>query len=201
MSTVHEVASLLPGPAELRAHLNALAVLDATIGDDPRFCVYTFDATRGPGEETALMVNGSGDDFSVHFTPAGVLIRGFDHESEMSPYGTDDEQVWPGVIDEVPAALRPILDLALAIVLPSWHDALAGIRPPALNADYLADHPDHPAVRDRLIAALRLPSATEQEVLTRLLTTAARTVPDGFLPHDPNEKDSAFEPMLEPSVE
>lgn len=389
MSTVHEVASLLPGPAELRAHLNALAVLDATIGDDPRFCVYTFDATRGPGEETALMVNGSGDDFSVHFTPAGVLIRGFDHESEMSPYGTDDEQVWPGVIDEVPAALRPILDepafrdegidaprvtaclwqetgdtswrtgpaisfpsgsedpdgsdflfhlltdrspeavqahfadyyerpvpldavrhvlagrpltpaiitalnpvtlsdnvllrrlaahrevaaylacdgefdfdrtdpiepialpnglpvepiagcnaggthylcgpavpgaprpvlytdsegrasliaeslaeaLTLAIVLPSWHDALAGIRPPALNADYLADHPDHPAVRDRLIAALRLPSATEQEVLTRLLTTAARTVPDGFLPHDPNEKDSAFEPMLEPSVE
>ncbi|MFD5449739.1 hypothetical protein [Streptomyces sp. NPDC127100] len=43
--------------------------------------------------------------------------------------------------------------LTLAIVLPSWHDGLAGIRPPALNADYLADHPDHPAVRDRLIAA------------------------------------------------
>lgn len=39
-----------------------------------------------------------------------MLIRGFDHESEMSPYGTDDEEVWPGVIDEVPAALRPLLD-------------------------------------------------------------------------------------------
>ncbi|MFD8023865.1 hypothetical protein ACFV6G_25990 [Streptomyces lavendulae] len=116
MSTVHETATLLPDPARLRAHLRALAVLDATISADPRFCQYTFDTAWGPGEEAALMDNGSGDDFCVLFTPAGVLIRGFDHESEMSPYGTDDEQVWPGVIDDVPAALRPLLDA------PAFHD-------------------------------------------------------------------------------
>ncbi|MFJ3930460.1 hypothetical protein [Streptomyces sp. NPDC090029] len=110
MSTAHDTAALLPDPARLRAHLRALAVLDAAIGDDPRFCQYTFNAAWGPGVEAALMDNGSGDDFSVLFTPAGVLIRGFDHESEMSPYGTDDEEVWPGVIDDVPAALRPLLD-------------------------------------------------------------------------------------------
>lgn len=62
------------------------------------------------------MANGSGDDFSVVFTSAGVLIRGFDHESRMSPYRTDDEQVWPGVTDEVPLALRPLLDE------PAFHD-------------------------------------------------------------------------------
>ncbi|WP_406454331.1 hypothetical protein OG782_24425 [Streptomyces sp. NBC_00876] len=385
MSTVHEIAALLPDPAGLRVHVRALAVLDAAIGDDPRFSLYTFDATWGPGEEAALMENGSGDDFSVLFTPAGVLIRGFDHESRMSPYGTDDEQVWPGVIDDVPASLRPLLDepafrdegidaprvtaclwretgdttwrtgsaidfppgnedpdgsgflfhlltdrspesvrahfedyyerpvplhavrhvltghpltpaiaaalnpaalsddallrriaahpevsaylacdgefdlartdpiepvalpnglpvepiagcnaggthylcgpaspdgprpvlytdsegrasllaeslaeaLTLAIVLPSWHDALAGFRPPALNSDYLEDHPDHPVVRDRLLAELRLPPADDVEVLDRLLATAARTVPDGFLPHVPAEEDSAFQPMLE----
>lgn len=110
MSTVHETAALLPDPARLRDHLRALAVLDAGIGGDPRFCRYTFDTAWGPGTEVALMENGSGDDFSVHFTPAGVLIRGFDHESHMSPYGTDDEEVWPGVIDDVPAVLRPLLD-------------------------------------------------------------------------------------------
>jgi hypothetical protein len=363
-----------------------LATLDATIGDDPQFCCYSFDTAWGPDEEAALMQNGSGDDFSVLFTPAGVLIRGFGHESEMSPYGTDDEQVWPGVIDEVPAALSPLLNepafcdegidaprvtaclwretgdtawrtgsaiafppgsedpdgsgflfhlladrspetvqahfedyyerpvpldavrhvlaglpltpvitaalnptalsdsvlllritahpevasylacdgefdlartdpiepialpnslpvepvagcnaggthylcgpavpggprpvlytdsegrasliaeslaeaLTLAIVLPSWRDALAGFRPPALNSDYLDDHPDHPTVRDRLLAALRLPPATEREVLARLLATAARTVPDGFLPHASDEEDSSFQPMLEP---
>ncbi|THA37347.1 hypothetical protein [Streptomyces sp. A1547] len=389
MSTVHETAALLPDPAQLRAHLRALAVLDATIGDDPRFCCYTFDAGWGPGAEAALMENGSGDDFSVLFTPDGVLIRGFDHESEMSPYGTDDEQVWPGVLDEVPAALRPLLDapafhdegidaprvtaclwrethdtawragssiafpagskdpdgsgflfpllidrspeavqahfedyyerpvpldavrhvlaghpltpaitaalnpavlsdnalirriaahpevasylacdgefdlartdpiesialpnglpvepiagcnaggthyfcgpavpdgprpvlytdsegrasliaeslaeaLTLAIVLQSWHDALAGFRPPALNSDYLDDRPDHPTVRDRLLAALRLPQASDREVLDRLLSTAARTVTDGYLPHVPDEEASGFQPMLELSAE
>ncbi len=392
MSTVHEIAALLPDPTRLRAHLRALAVLDEAICDDPRFCQYTFDTAWGPDEEAALMDNGSGDDFSVLFTSAGVLIRGFDHESEMSPYGTDDEQVWPGVINDVPATLRPLLDepafrdegvdaprttaclwretgdtawrtgsaiafpagnanpdgsdflfrlltdrspeavhayfedyyerlvpldavrhvlaghpltpaiaralnpaalsdnallrriaahpevasylsrdgefdlartdpiesfvlpnslpvepvagcnaggthylcgpatsdgpdprpvlytdsegrasliaeslaeaLTLAIVLPSWHDALAGFRPPALNSDHLDDHPDHPAVQDRLLAALRLPPATDLEVLDRLLTTAARTVPDGFLPRIPDEEESGFEPMLEgPSSE
>lgn len=110
MDTVHTTAALLPDPAELRVYLRALAVLDQAICRDPRFSRYSFSTTWGPGTEAALMDNGSGDDFSVLFTPAGVLVRGFDHESEMSPYGTDDEQVWPGVIDEVPAALRPLLD-------------------------------------------------------------------------------------------
>lgn len=385
MSTVHDTAALLPDPAELRAHLRALAVLEAAIAEDPQYCRYVFDAAWGPGAEAALMDNGSGDDFSVLFTPAGVLIRGFDHESEMSPYGADDEQVWPGVIDEVPAVLRPLLDepafcdegidvprvtvclwretgdtvwrtgsaidfppgsedpdgsgflfrlltdrspeavqahfedyyerpvpldavchvlaghpltlavtaalnpaalsdsallrriaahpeaaaylacdgefdlartdpiepialpnglpvgpiagcnaggthylcgpavpggprpvlytdsegqasliaeslaeaLTLAIVLPSWHDALAGFRPPVLNSDYRDDHPGHATVRDRLLGVLQLPPATEREVLDRLLATAARTIADGFLPYVPDEEGSAFEPMLE----
>ncbi|WP_369165201.1 hypothetical protein [Streptomyces sp. AFD10] len=91
--------------------------------------------------------------------------------------------------------------LTLVIVLPSWHDALAGFRPPALNADYLQDNPDHPEVRDRLLAALRLPLATEPEVLARLLTTAARTVPDGYLPAVEGEEDASFEAMLRPPRE
>ncbi|MFI8518565.1 hypothetical protein ACIGEZ_12185 [Streptomyces sp. NPDC085481] len=41
------LASLRPDPAQLRAHLHALAVLDATIGDDPQFCQYTFDTAWG----------------------------------------------------------------------------------------------------------------------------------------------------------
>ncbi|WP_240958496.1 hypothetical protein [Streptomyces chilikensis] len=54
----------------------------------------------------------------------------------------------------------------------------------------------NPEVRERLLAALRLPPATEPEVLARLLTTAARTVPDGLLPSVEGKENAAFEPML-----
>ncbi|MDJ0466394.1 hypothetical protein [Streptomyces sp. H27-C3] len=381
MSTVHKSVAHLPDPAELRSHLRALAVLDAAIGGDPQFCCYGFDTAWGPGEEAALMDNGSGDDFSVLFTPAGMLIRGFGHESEMSPYGTDDEQVWPGVVDEVPAALSPLLDepafhdedidaprvtaclwretgdtawrtgsaiafppgsedpdgsgflfrlladrspetvqahfedyyerpvpldavrhvlaghpltpaitaalnpaalsddallrriaahpeaasylacdgefdlartdpiepialpnglrvepvagcnaggthylcgpvvpggprpvlyadsegrasllaeaMTLTIVLPYWHDALTGFRPPALSADYLDVNPDHPAVRDRLLA----PPSQRTGGSAPPPRHRRPHRPDGFLPHTPDEEDSSFQPMLEPMVD
>lgn len=382
MTTARDTAALLPEPEVLRAHLRALAILDAALHNDLQDHQYEFDPAWRPGVEAGLMDNGSGADFAVLFTPSGVLIRGYDHESAMSPSGTEDEQVWPGVLDDVPAALRPFLDepafraqgidavrvtaclwreigdtawrtgpaiaypedgdadgssfvfqllvdrspeavqvhfenyyecsvsldavrhvlagrpltlevaralnpealsdeallekiaghpeaaaylasdgefdldrtdpiesitlpnglsvepvagcnaggthylcgpagpegtrpvlytdseggasliaeslaeaLTLVIVLPSWHDALAGSRPPALGADHLEDNPDHPAVRDSLLTALQLPAAIVQEVLDRLLVTAARTVPDGFLPHVPGE-DSTFEPLV-----
>ncbi|WP_328951336.1 hypothetical protein OG778_30290 [Streptomyces sp. NBC_00184] len=45
MNTVHTTAALLPAPAELRAHLRALAVLDQVICRDPRFSRYSFSTT------------------------------------------------------------------------------------------------------------------------------------------------------------
>ncbi|WP_308282422.1 hypothetical protein [Streptomyces lichenis] len=52
------------------------------------------------------MSNGSGDEYGIVFCPAGVWIRGFDHESLMSPYARDELEVWPGVLEEVPEVFR-----------------------------------------------------------------------------------------------
>jgi hypothetical protein len=45
---------------------------------------------------------------SIVFSAAGGYVRGFGHESAMSPYGNDGEP-WPAVIDEVPEAFRPFV--------------------------------------------------------------------------------------------
>ncbi|KUM80987.1 hypothetical protein AQI70_03055 [Streptomyces curacoi] len=50
------------------------------------------------------MRSGSGDEFDVVFSLAGAYIRGFDHESPMSPNAED--VVWPGVLDSVPGAFH-----------------------------------------------------------------------------------------------
>jgi len=56
------------------------------------------------------MRNGQGDDFFILFNNNGAIIKGFDHESPMSPYANKPRRVWPGVLDEVPDVFRGFLD-------------------------------------------------------------------------------------------
>ena len=50
----------------------------------------------------ASMRNGSGDEYFILFNSQGAIMKGFAHESSMSPWSSEAEQVWPGVLDQVP---------------------------------------------------------------------------------------------------
>ncbi|QGV81640.1 hypothetical protein [Streptomyces ficellus] len=106
--TVHDTARLLPSIPALRDHCRALALLEAILSPDPVYRHYTFDTRWSATEELASMSTGSGDEFSLVFSPAGAYLRGFDHESPMSPYVEDG--VWPGVVDDVPEVFRRYVD-------------------------------------------------------------------------------------------
>ncbi|MEV6932423.1 hypothetical protein AB0M46_49125 [Dactylosporangium sp. NPDC051485] len=70
----------------------------------PDYAYYAY--TPWGDDEAALMRNGSGDEYSIVFTAAGVFIRVFDHESEMTPYANDDHALWPGLLDGLPPEFR-----------------------------------------------------------------------------------------------
>lgn len=111
--TAHDLARSLPGIAELRDHCRALAMAEAIVNPAADDRYYDFRPTWDDGEEAALMDNGSGDEYAVVFSAAGAFIRGFDHESRMSPYRTGPGgglAPWPGVVDMVPAVFRPYVD-------------------------------------------------------------------------------------------
>jgi len=57
----------------------------------------------------ASMRNGSGDEYFILFNPQGAIMKGFAHESSMSPWTADLEPVWPGVLDEVPSEFQEFL--------------------------------------------------------------------------------------------
>ena len=57
----------------------------------------------------ASMRNGSGEEYFILFNSQGALIKGFSHESPMSPWANDPEQVWPGVLDQVPVEFESFL--------------------------------------------------------------------------------------------
>ena len=48
------------------------------------------------------MRNGSGDEFIALFNSAGCFIKGFAHESRMTPYRVKPPEVWSGLFDAIP---------------------------------------------------------------------------------------------------
>ncbi|MFD9225459.1 hypothetical protein ACFWDI_36870 [Streptomyces sp. NPDC060064] len=103
--TVHDVARQLPGISAVRDLCRSMAMLEAILSPEWADRFYSFDAHWSASEEMASMRNGSGDEYSIVFSAAGAYVRGFAHESPMSPYAYDGP--WPGVLDEVPEVFRP----------------------------------------------------------------------------------------------
>jgi hypothetical protein len=99
--SVFDVIQRLPEPADVRRVSRALAVLDLVLNDDASTRYYEFDARWSATEEAALMRDGSGNEYSIVFSPDGTFAYGFDHESPMSPY-VNELKPWPGLLDGVP---------------------------------------------------------------------------------------------------
>lgn len=96
----------LPGSAmsveSLRNTLKLYATLDSILSPEWSYRYYSFDSKWDAGEEMGSMRNGLGDSFFAHFTKAGCFIKGFAHESVLSPWTNEYSTVWPGLLDSVP---------------------------------------------------------------------------------------------------
>lgn len=55
------------------------------------------------------MRNGQGDSYIAWFSSTGVVLKGFAHESPMSPYRVSPPRVWPGIYDDLPLQLHGFL--------------------------------------------------------------------------------------------
>lgn len=54
--------------------------------------------------------NGSGDHLYAIFSAQGAILKGFDHESCLSPYQNEEDQPVQGIYDQVPPQLLALLD-------------------------------------------------------------------------------------------
>ncbi|GAA3575123.1 hypothetical protein GCM10022235_50940 [Kribbella ginsengisoli] len=108
--SVYELLGRLPDVDKVRRISRALAMLDAVLSPEPEYRIYSFDAQWSPTDEAALMRSGTGDDYSIVFSPDGVIAQGFDHDSPISPWGRPGKETWPGLFIGVPDELAPALD-------------------------------------------------------------------------------------------
>jgi hypothetical protein len=85
-------------------------MLDAVLSPEWDYRYYSFNSKWGPGEMMASMRNGSGDEYFILFNEHGAAMKGFDHESIMSPWSSDDGRIWPGMYDKVPAEFSSFIN-------------------------------------------------------------------------------------------
>lgn len=99
----------IPESDQLRRLMQSLAMLDAILCTEWEYRSYSFDAAWDSHSQFASMRDGSGDWFCIVFTPAGSLLKGFVHESVMSPYRHDLPHLWPGIFAGMPDPLASLL--------------------------------------------------------------------------------------------
>lgn len=96
---------LLPTADRLLQACRALAVAEAALNRDPVTRLHTVTST-GADEWLCRVSDGSGNEALLWFGSDGAVIRGFDHESEMSPWARDPADLWPGLDEGFPPPLR-----------------------------------------------------------------------------------------------
>ncbi len=100
---------LLPGISDFVRISKAVAMLDAIMSPEPELRYFSFDAHWAPGTSMISMRDGSGNDFFATVSATGAIIKGFDHDSQMSPWNSPSGDVWPGVLESVPATFASFL--------------------------------------------------------------------------------------------
>jgi hypothetical protein len=94
---------------QIKELMQSLAILDAINADKWENKYYSFNNSWGKDIKLGSMRDGSGDEYFALFSPLGAIIKGFAHESVMSPYRTDPPSIWSGVITNVPKELSNII--------------------------------------------------------------------------------------------
>jgi hypothetical protein len=105
MISTRDLSGLLPAE-KLKYLTQSLSMLDAIIQQNRDYRYYFFNSKWSGGVQLASMNNGQGDSWFCTFSSDGAFLKGFDHESPMSPWSNEDHKIWPGVLDNVPSEFK-----------------------------------------------------------------------------------------------
>nr|WP_154887807.1 hypothetical protein [Paenibacillus xylanexedens] len=95
----------------LHQRIRALAALDIILSEEEWLRVHRYHHNiLQPDTAWGSVDNGAGDHLHAMFTNTGTLLKGFDHESPLSPHNREDGEIYPGMYDEVPEDFIRLLD-------------------------------------------------------------------------------------------
>jgi hypothetical protein len=99
----------MPNIEALRRRMQQMSAITAVFAVDYGESQFEFHPKWSRHEQMGAIKDGGGDELFVHLIRAGCFVKGFAHESEMTPYKKDPPQLWPGLLDGVPNAFAQSL--------------------------------------------------------------------------------------------
>ncbi len=100
----------LPEPSRIRHALRCSAMLDVVLCDQQWLRCYEYQPKWLNDAEMTKYDNGGGNHMFVFFRGDDAIVKGFDHESPVSPHAREEFSVWPGIYVGVPGELNSLLD-------------------------------------------------------------------------------------------
>ncbi|UQZ32781.1 hypothetical protein C2I18_03935 [Paenibacillus sp. PK3_47] len=100
----------LPNPIKLKKLMKIQASLNIILCQEEWLRYHSVVQDWDADVCMAKIDNGAGDHLIILFSHEGSIIKGFDHESELSPYAQDEHKVFQGIYDDVPKELLSLLE-------------------------------------------------------------------------------------------
>ena len=100
----------LPTIDIIKKRLISMSALDIIFSEEEWLRVYKWNCEWNGNNSLAIVDNGAGDTMHIIFSSEGCIIKGFDHESELSPHAQEEFEVWKGIYENVPKVLLDFLD-------------------------------------------------------------------------------------------
>ena len=97
-------------PDQLRQAWRCAAECDSWITCEDWLRVFWYEPNWADGIAMAKYDNGAGDNVIAFFSIDGkAVVKGFDHESEVSPHARKVYGVWPSIYDGMPSELLALV--------------------------------------------------------------------------------------------
>jgi hypothetical protein len=91
--------------SRIKECLRAAARADALICPEEHLRCYEFHSDWGEGIQMAKYSSSGADDLVIVFVGSAAIIKGFDHESEVSPHAQEPYGLFPGIYEGAPERL------------------------------------------------------------------------------------------------
>lgn len=97
-------------PDQLQKAWRCAAECDSSITSKDWLRAFWYEPNWTEGVAMAKYDNGAGDNVVAFFKEDGrTVIKGFDHESEVSPHAREEYGIWPGIYDAMPSNLLSLV--------------------------------------------------------------------------------------------